>query len=150
LLKPAIHFSTSLYIELDSFKMLSTLFLVLISAKAAFSATLYVSPSGSDTAAGTLAAPYKSIQVAVNKAVAGDTIYLRAGTYSPTTNIQIKSKSGTASAPITLSSYSGEKVVIDGEGLPYTPAALDASLPAASRGILHIEKANYWKFYGLE
>lgn len=104
--------------------MLSNLFLVLISAKAAFSATLYVSPSGSDTAAGTLAAPYKSIQVAVNKAVAGDTIYLRAGTYSPTTNIQIKSKSGTASAPITLSSYSGEKVVIDGEGLPYTQLLL--------------------------
>ncbi|KAH6725047.1 pectate lyase [Leptodontidium sp. 2 PMI_412] len=130
--------------------MLSNLFLVLISANAAFSATFYVSPSGSDSAAGTLAAPYKSIQVAVNKAVAGDTIYLRAGTYSPTTNIQIKSKSGTASAPITLSSYSGEKVIIDGEGLPYTPAALDASLPAASRGILHIEKANYWKFYGLE
>ncbi|KAH7311071.1 pectate lyase L [Rhexocercosporidium sp. MPI-PUGE-AT-0058] len=130
--------------------MLSNLFLVLISANAAFSATLYVSPSGSDTAAGTMTAPYKSIQVAVDKAVAGDTIFLRAGTYSLTTNIQIKSKSGTASAPITLSSFSGEKVVIDGEGLPFTPAAVGGSVPGASRGILHIEKANFWKFFGLE
>jgi hypothetical protein len=31
-----------------------------------------------------------------------------------------------------------------------TPYALDASLPNAERGILHIEKGNYWKFYNLE
>ncbi len=130
--------------------MLSNLLLLLISANAVFCATLYVSPSGSDSAAGTLAAPFKSIQVAVNKAVAGDIIYLRAGTYSPTTNIQIKSKSGTASAPITLSAYTGEKVIIDGEALPYTPGDLDSSIPSASRGLLHIEKSNYWKFINLE
>ncbi|KAL3420447.1 pectate lyase [Phlyctema vagabunda] len=129
--------------------MLSRVIVLLASAGSAFSATLYVAPTGSDTAAGTLTAPLKSIQSAVDKAVAGDTIYLRAGTYSPTTNIQIK-KSGTSSAPYTLSAYQSEKVIIDGEGLPYTPADLDASLPSASRGILHIEKANYWKFYNIE
>jgi hypothetical protein len=129
--------------------MLSLLVMILALASTAFGATLYVSPTGSDSGAGTITAPLKSIQSAVDKAAAGDTIYLRAGTYALTTNIQIK-KSGTASAPYTLSAYSTEKVVIDGEGLPYTPADLDASLPSASRGILHIEKANYWKFYNLE
>jgi propanediol dehydratase large subunit len=129
--------------------MLSRLVLLLVSANTAFSATIYVSPSGSDSAAGTLAAPLLSIQAAVDKAAAGDTIYLRAGTYTPTTNIQIK-KSGTASSPITLSAYGSEKVIIDGESLPYTPADLDASLPSASRGILHIQAANYWKFISLE
>ncbi|KAK1979817.1 pectate lyase L [Colletotrichum cereale] len=105
-------------------------------------ADLYVAPTGSDSAAGTLAAPLKSIQIAVDKAIAGDTIYLRAGTYSPTANIQI-TKSGTAAKPYTLTAYSNEAVVIDGEALPGTPAALDASLPNADRG------ANYWKFYRL-
>ncbi|KAK1580712.1 pectate lyase L [Colletotrichum navitas] len=111
-------------------------------------ADLYVAPTGSDSAAGTLAAPLKSIQTAVDKAAAGDTIYLRTGTYSPTTNIQI-TKSGTAAKPYTLTAYNNEAVVIDGEALPGTPAALGASLPNADRGVLHVEKASYWKFYKL-
>lgn len=76
---------------------------------------IYVSPSG--TGSGSQTAPYGSIQSAVNAAAAGDTIYLRAGTYKPTTNIQI-TKSGTRTSPITLRSYEKEKVIIDGEGLP--------------------------------
>ena len=76
---------------------------------------IYVSPSGTGTGSST--APYGSIQSAVNAAVAGDNILLRAGTYKPTTNIQI-TKSGTRISPITLRSYGSEKVVIDGEGLP--------------------------------
>ncbi|KAG9053521.1 hypothetical protein FS842_007965 [Serendipita sp. 407] len=34
--------------------------------------------------------------------------------------------------------------------MPYTPAALDASLPNADRGAIHIQNANYWIFEGLE
>jgi hypothetical protein len=81
----------------------------------AHAASIYVSPTGKGS--GTIDAPYGSIQTAVNAAKAGDTIYLRTGTYSPTTNIQI-TKSGTATSPITLRSYNSEKVVIDGEALP--------------------------------
>ncbi|CEL60903.1 hypothetical protein RSOLAG1IB_04142 [Rhizoctonia solani AG-1 IB] len=109
---------------------------------------IYVSPSGNDSNAGTLAAPLKSIQTAINKAVAGDTIYLRGGTYSLTTNIQV-TKSGTSSAPYTITNYQSEKVIIDGEGLPYTPAELGGSIPNKDRGILHIE-GSYWRFIGLE
>lgn len=76
---------------------------------------IYVSPTG--TGSGTSTSPYGSIQSAVDAAVAGDTILLRAGTYKPTTNIQI-TKSGTATAPITLRSYEKEKVILDGESLP--------------------------------
>jgi hypothetical protein len=78
---------------------------------------IYVSPDGSDDAAGTLDAPLLSIQLAVDQATPGSTIYLRGGTYSPTTNIQI-TKSGTASAPYILRAYDGEAVIIDGEALP--------------------------------
>ncbi|CAE6415020.1 unnamed protein product [Rhizoctonia solani] len=109
---------------------------------------IYVSPTGSDSAAGTLAAPLKSIQKAIDKAVAGDTIYLRGGTYALTTNLQI-TKSGTASAKYTLTNYQSEKVIIDGEGLPYTPAPVGGSIPDKSRGILHVQ-GSHWRFIGLE
>ena len=125
---------------------LQTLFLLLPSV---LSATLYVSPTGSDSSAGTLSAPLKSIQTAIDKAVAGDIIYLRGGTYSLTKNIQIK-KSGTSSAPYTLSAYEAEVPIIDGEELPSTPAPVGGSVAAADRGILHVENAAYWKFIGLE
>ncbi|KAI4933281.1 hypothetical protein J4E85_003686 [Alternaria conjuncta] len=108
---------------------------------------IYVSPTGQGT--GTSAAPFGSIQSAVNAAAPGDVILLRAGTYKPTTNIQI-TKSGTRIQPITLRSFEKEKVIIDGEGMPGTPYGLDESLPNKERGALHIEKANYWKFYNLE
>lgn len=121
---------------------------VLLALPGALAADYYVSPAGSDSAAGTFAAPFKSIQVAVNQAAAGDTISLRGGTYSPLTNIQIK-KSGTASAPITLTAYGSESVIIDGEALTGTPAPIGGALNNADRGVLHIEKANYWRFYKL-
>ncbi|RYP04836.1 hypothetical protein DL764_004211 [Monosporascus ibericus] len=113
----------------------------------AHGANIFVSPRG--TGSGTEANPFGSIQSAVDAAKAGDTIYLRAGTYAPTTNIQI-TKSGTRTAPITLRPYGNEKVTIDGENLPGTPYGVGESLPNDERGILHIEDANYWKFYNLE
>ncbi|KAL4814671.1 hypothetical protein BDW67DRAFT_176864 [Aspergillus spinulosporus] len=116
---------------------------------AVLAADIYVSPDGSDDAAGTIDAPLQSIQLAVDQATAGSTIYLRGGTYTPTSNIQI-TKSGTASAPYVLRAYEGESVIIDGEELPGTPADLGASLDNADRGILHIQDAEYWEFYDLE
>lgn len=89
-------------------------------------ATIYVSPTGSDTAAGTITAPLKSIQSAVDVATAGSTIYLRAGTYAVTTNVQF-TKSGTAAAPYTVSAYASEKVIIDGEALPSYVKFLESS-----------------------
>lgn len=108
---------------------------------------IYVSPTG--TGSGSMTSPLGSIQSAVNSAVAGDVIYLRAGTYAPSSNIQI-TKSGTSTSSITLRSYQNEKVILDGENMPGTPYGVGESLPNAERGILHIEKANYWKFYNLE
>lgn len=100
--------------------MMRTTYFELTVALAAFCSVaygkdIYVSPSGSGS--GSQTAPYGSIQSAVNAAVAGDTIFLRAGTYKPTANVQI-TKSGTRTSPITLRSYQSEKVVIDGEALP--------------------------------
>lgn len=124
------------------------LHLLLASLPSALAATIYVSPTGVDTAAGSLTAPLKSIQSAVNKAVAGDTIYLRGGTYSPSTNIQI-TKSGTAAQPYTLSAYGTEVPIVDGEALPSTPAPVGGSIASKDRGLFHIQGANYWNIIGI-
>ncbi len=111
-------------------------------------ATLYVAPTGSDSNTGSLTAPLATIQKAVGLVTAGGTISVRGGTYSLTTNVQI-TKSGTASAPITLTGYPGERVVLDAEALPYTPGAVGSTIPSGQRGAIHMS-ASYWHLSGLE
>jgi hypothetical protein len=65
----------------------------------------FVSATGSDSAAGTLAAPFKTITKAVGVATAGDTIELRAGSYSEAVVIRT---AGTSTARITLRGYSAD------------------------------------------
>lgn len=68
----------------------------------AHAAILHVAPGGSGSSAGSAAAPYATIQAAVSKAKSGDTVTLRAGTYSGSGNrdidvtkaLTIKSDSG--------------------------------------------------------
>ena len=110
--------------------------------------TYYVAATGSDSNAGTPAAPLATIQKAISLVAAGGTIAVRGGTYPLSTNIQI-TKNGTASAPITLTSYQGERVIIDGEALPYTPGAVGSTIPSAGRGAIHMQ-ASYWRIAGLE
>ncbi|GIE98595.1 silent information regulator protein Sir2 [Paractinoplanes rishiriensis] len=108
----------------------------------------YVAPNGNDSNAGSQAAPFATIQKAISVVAAGDSITVRGGTYALTSNIQI-TKSGTSSAPITLAAAAGERVVIDGEALGYTPGAVGSTIPAAQRGAIHME-ASYWRISGLE
>ncbi|WP_269756805.1 right-handed parallel beta-helix repeat-containing protein [Micromonospora humida] len=109
---------------------------------------LVVATDGDDANPGTLARPLRTIQRAHDLAQPGTTIAVRGGTYAPTSTIKIL-KDGTGYHPITLMNYQGEKVVIDGENMPYTPAAVGASIPRADRGVLHVE-ADWWRFVGLE
>jgi hypothetical protein len=77
----------------------------------------YVSPNGSDGNAGTINAPFKTITIALNKAVPGDTVITRGGTYYERINFP---KSGTSEKIITLKAYAGEKPVIDGSNVTVT------------------------------
>jgi hypothetical protein len=109
---------------------------------------LFVATTGDDSNAGTLAAPLRTIQRAVDLAQPGTTIQVRGGTYAPSTNIQIL-KNGTASQPITMRNYGSERVILDGENMPFTPGAVDSTIPRPERGAIHIE-GDYWRLIGLE
>ena len=88
-------------------------------------ATYYVAPTGNDSAAGTQAAPWKTIAKAQTVAAAGDTVYFRGGTYAFTkANTACSSqtarvdgvtlnKSGTSGNPIRYWAAPGEKPVFD-------------------------------------
>jgi hypothetical protein len=75
----------------------------------AIGAVYYVAPGGNDSSAGTLSAPWKTIAKANSKLVAGDTVYIRTGTY----NEPIRpANSGTATKYITYARYQSETVKI--------------------------------------
>jgi parallel beta-helix repeat protein len=89
--------------------------LILAWSQAAFCATWYVAPNGSDTAAGTAAeAPLQSVQRAVQRAAPGDTILLRAGTYREQIEVN---KGGSADKPLTIGAYKAEIPVLKGSDL---------------------------------
>lgn len=89
-------------------------------------ADIYVSPSGSDKAAGSEQAPLQTLKKAIESASAGTTIYLREGTYRPSQSEIMRtgaegvydcvynlSKAGKKGSPIVIAGYPGEKAVID-------------------------------------
>src|SRR4051812_3793980 len=79
----------------------------------------YVATTGSDSNAGTMAAPFASLQKGQDVAVAGDTVWIRGGTYAPTTGKSNMSgytisKSGTSDTNrIKFWAYPGELPVFD-------------------------------------
>jgi hypothetical protein len=76
-------------------------------------ATFHVATTGLDSNPGTGAAPWRTLQYAVDNVAPGDEVVVHAGNYS---GARIES-SGTVSAYITLRTATGEAVILD------TPAA---------------------------
>lgn len=79
-------------------------------ATTGFAATYYVATTGYDSNAGTLSAPFKTIQKGLNTVQPGDVCIIRGGTYNESLAL---GQSGTSSAKITIQSYSGETVTIN-------------------------------------
>jgi MYXO-CTERM domain-containing protein len=96
---------------------------------AAAASTYYVAPAGSDSAAGTMAAPWATVGHAQEMAAAGDTIYIRGGQYTYTkgtttctsTTATINgiplNKSGSSGNPIRYWAYPGETPIFDFYGI---------------------------------
>src|SRR4051812_43873712 len=92
--------------------------LIFVSSLTASASTYYVSPTGSDAAAGSLAAPWRTPAKASAVAVAGDTVNFLDDTYTlPTAGGQTGdwfiTSSGTSGNPITFKSLNkwGAKLV---------------------------------------
>lgn len=102
-----------------SFRCIGAFALVSSMASTGAAATYYVAPTGSNSASGSLSQPFATLQKAHDVAVAGDTVYVRGGTYSITTPANSRagiviSRSGTsASRRICIWAYPGEVPVFD-------------------------------------
>ncbi|MBX9584471.1 MAG: tandem-95 repeat protein [Gemmataceae bacterium] len=86
-------------------------------------AAWYVATTGSDAAAGTLAAPFRTPQRAAAVANPGDTINLRAGTYGGQVTIR--------DADVTIRSYPGEAARVSA---PITDSGVGMAIWSTARG----------------
>jgi len=80
------------------------------------SSAYYVSNSGSDSGSGTISDPFATLEHAMYQAGAGDTIYLRGGTYSEG-QIWYTNPGGDSGAYLTVTEYPGEEAVLSGVNL---------------------------------
>jgi len=100
-------------------------------------AVYYVAPGGQDSNPGTVSQPWRTIQRAADTLAAGDTVYIRAGTYLERV---VPQYSGSAGSYITFAAYPGETVTINGSGI---------TLPDDLVGLLHIADKAYIRISGL-
>jgi hypothetical protein len=108
-----------------------------------YAQTYYVAPDGDDGNPGTIEAPFATLKKAHdNEALQpGDVIYLRGGTYYPTTQT-IFNKGGDSNHYLVLSSYPDELPEIDGENIP------EGDINAGSTPTWFFKNAAYWKVRG--
>jgi parallel beta-helix repeat protein len=96
-----------------------TLFSVLLLTPVRAATIYYVATNGSDSNPGTQNQPFATLTQAATKVAAGDTVYVRQGTFTFSSTQYIGSV-GTSSEPITYQPYPGEegKVILDGKKMP--------------------------------
>lgn len=99
--------------------------------------TYYVATTGNDTSDGSFEHPFATIPKAISVAtVPGESIYVRGGTYFPTSTINI-SRSGTSASKYYLLAYPGERPLLNFFTEPY-----------GSRGIR--VSGSYWHIKGFD
>lgn len=99
----------------------------------------YVAPTGADSNDGSLTAPWRTLQHAVDLADAGTVVCVREGVYNELVTL---TRSGSAAAgPIVLQAVPGEAAVIDGAGLP---------IPDGQYGLLTLIDVSHVTVRGLE
>ncbi|MCW5578720.1 MAG: hypothetical protein KIS89_08760 [Dokdonella sp.] len=102
-------------------------------------AARYVALDGNDAAAGGVAAPWRTLQHAVDTVAPGTAVCVRGGVYNALVTL---TRSGSADAgPIVLQAVPGETVVIDGAGLP---------IPSGQHGLVTLSDVSHVVVRGLE
>jgi len=121
--------------------------LALLTALNAQAADYYVASSGSDSNAGTLAEPFATLQKGADVAVAGDTVYIRGGTYKITTP-----KSAGAGVTFSKSGTSDEKRIRYWAYQDEIPIFDFANMVLSTTGYTHgfVVTGSWLHFRGLE
>jgi hypothetical protein len=88
--------------------------LTISAAGSALAVDRHVAPSGNDSAAGTAAAPWRTIQKAAETVRPGSTVLVHTGVYRERVRVLV---SGTAARPIVFKAAPGARPVLDGTGL---------------------------------
>lgn len=121
------HCAQSVYMRTDSApcnQLIRIVMLALAILRPMDAKEYFVAPNGSDTALGTQATPFATIQRAQQAAEPGDTVQIRGGTYrmaapqiagrvGPYACVTLLEKSGTAEKRINYWAYAGEQPVFD-------------------------------------
>jgi hypothetical protein len=95
------------------FRILSAVCMLLLFVSFGFSATYYVDTKGSDSATGAMDQPFATLQKGNDKAVAGDTIFIRGGTYAMKTGISITKSGSSDTKRIYFLAYHNETPIFD-------------------------------------
>src|SRR3569623_782438 len=114
---------------------------------AAGAAEYYLAPGGNDAASGSMEAPCATLQKAVSVAAAGDTVWIRGGTYQITTpatsgaGVNFTRSGTSASSRIKYWAYPGEHPLFD-----------FSKMTVSTTGYTHgfVIAASYLHFKGLE
>ncbi|HYQ44681.1 MAG TPA: right-handed parallel beta-helix repeat-containing protein [Polyangiaceae bacterium] len=117
----------------------AVLLVVLCAASRAEAAEYYVSPAGSDSNAGSQAAPFATLQKGNDVAVAGDTIWLRGGTYQNSKQIKLNKSGKSDGSRIKYWAYPGEVPVLDFSKYVSTNTAVDSPTILISGSFVHLK-----------
>lgn len=110
--------------------------------------TYYVAPNGNDSYPGTFEQPFATWQKGFEILTAGQTLYIRGGTYTGMKGlykdnyygVRVGYHDGTETEPITVSAYPGETPILDCVGL--------VSANGSHDGLL-LDGCSYWNIIGL-
>jgi len=79
--------------------------------------TYYVAPDGRDSNSGTMDEPFGSLEKGAGEAQAGDTVYIRGGTFTMSNGIRITKKGASDTKRIYFVAYQKERPVFDFSGI---------------------------------
>jgi hypothetical protein len=120
------------------FLTLFALFVCASGASGQSNASFYVSTAGDDSNSGTQAAPWRTLQHAIDKARAGSTVNVRGGIYEEL--VSITASGNSSDGFITFRSYPGETAILDATHF----------VPGGRDGILTIHNQSYVRIEGFE
>lgn len=89
----------------------------MVSPVAAAGRTFYIATNGSDSNSGSISKPWRSFHASLKKLRAGDKLYVRGGSYTYS-GVNYTGLAGTATNPILVSAYPGERPIFTGTSTP--------------------------------